>query len=1028
MDNSLIPYEGGSEAVEMIEKTLSPYVRAWETRGRGWDVFMTPVEIESSFFPFYNLLQLPEKPVFDDGRKESFFSRLTRGNSDNSSSSTALLASYKQELIEYESALSEQQDPFNCRYYNEEFIELQLVLPKELNVPNSVAENLIASFSYLNHPVSFEVIGTKDEIIIQFASTEKDLSQVKQQITSHIPECFLKETSFFLTDHWINGGSSELIVDFGLSNQFALPLKTPPETDFLITATGAVSDLMDNEIGVVQILFQKTQEDWANEVFEAINYFEGISPFSETKHLIPLAKEKLRFPLFAVCIRVASRAFHDQRAWQILRNLGAGLTHLSNPVGNELIPLSNEDYPEDHREQALLNRQSFRTGMLLNSREVVALVHPPSENVRSEKLLRESEKTKPAPDFVLGNSLLLGENLHQNEKREITLSTSQRTRHTHLIGASGSGKSTLMLKLIKQDLELGNGFCVIDPHGDLIDDVLEHIPENRINDIIFFDPADERYPIGFNILKANSELEKTLLSSDLVATFRRLSTSWGDVMDSVLSNAILAFVESKRGGTLFELKRFLVEKEFREKFLETVTDEAVRYFWQKEFPLLTGKPQSSILIRLDTFLRQKLIRNIVCQKKSSLNFREVMDNKKVLLLKLSQGAIGEENSYLLGTLMVSKLHQIALSRQDTKKRPFFALYMDEFQNFITPSMENILSGVRKYNIGLILAHQEFRQMQSRNSEVASSVLSNCYTRICFRLGDGDTERFERGFSFFDRRDLQNLGVGEAIVRVERAEYDFNLKTFLLPEVEKEIADEKKQKVLESSRVKYASLQEEVEKDFLKSASINKQKDSKKQKEIKDKTGDEIKEIVTKQKRSEKEEISLEQHRYLQKIIKRIGERYGFISTVEKQVFGGVGKIDVVLEKDDLRIACEVANTNTVDYEIQNIQKGFTSGFQKVVVISQDTRHLNKIKRRAKKCLSRETLDKVHFLEPENFHLFLENLKSTESRQDSIEEETRIRGYKVKAQFNSEEKEGAETVAITKTIMEVIREAIRRKLK
>ncbi|NNE54901.1 MAG: TraM recognition domain-containing protein, partial [Flavobacteriales bacterium] len=332
-------------------------------------------------------------------------------------------------------------------------------------------------------------------------------------------------------------------------------------------------------------------------------------------------------------------------------------------------------------------------------------------------------------------------------------------------------------------------------------------------DVILFDPSDADFPIGFNILQANSELEKTLLSSDLIATFRRFSSSWGDVMDSVLANAILAVVESADGGTLFDLKRFLVEKDFRERFLESTKDESIRYFWKHEFPLLRGKPQSSILIRLDTFLRQRLIRNIVCQKKSKLDFRSIMDNHKILLIKLSQGAIGEENSHLLGSLMVSKLHQIALSRQDSHHRPFFSVYMDEFHNFITPSMESILSGVRKYNIGLVLAHQEFRQLLSRDQNVASSVLSNCYTRICFRLAETDSERLAKGFTFFEGKSFQNLGVGEAIVRIERADYDFNLKTALAQGIEAPESTRRVEEVLTASRDTYATSRHQVESEL-----------------------------------------------------------------------------------------------------------------------------------------------------------------------------------------------------------------------
>ena len=213
-------------------------------------------------------------------------------------------------------------------------------------------------------------------------------------------------------------------------------------------------------------------------------------------------------------------------------------------------------------------------------------------------------------------------------------------------------------------------------------------------------------------------------------------------MTSVLGNAVLAFLESEQGGTLADLRRFLIEPDFRKSVLKNVRDPEVVYYWQKEFPLLSGKPQGPLLTRLDTFLRPKLIRYMVVQKENKLDFRNIMDEGKIFLAKLAQGAIGEENAYLLGTLIVSKLNQLVLSRQEQKEseRRNFYLYIDEFQNFITPSMASILSGARKYRLGLILAHQDLRQLSSEDTQVTSSVISNPYTRICFRLGDFDARK------------------------------------------------------------------------------------------------------------------------------------------------------------------------------------------------------------------------------------------------------------------------------------------------
>src|SRR5581483_408379 len=293
--------------------------------------------------------------------------------------------------------------------------------------------------------------------------------------------------------------------------------------------------------------------------------------------------------------------------------------------------------------------------------------------------------TKAAPPLAFGHAMVLGENHHAGETVRVSMTTEQRVRHTHLIGVSGSGKSTLLLNMIAQDVEQGNGIAVLDPHGDLVDQVIARIPAERIKDVVLLDPSDEGYPVGFNILSAHSDLERNLLASDLVSVFKRLSTSFGDQMTTVLGNAILAFLESSVGGTLTDLRRFLVEPAYRDRFLATVGDSEVVYYWQREFPLLSGKPQGPILTRLDTFLRPKVIRHMVSQKENRLDFADVMNGRKILLAKLSQGLIGEENSYLLGTLVVSKLNQVATSRQNmpAEARTPFYLYIDEFHNFVT---------------------------------------------------------------------------------------------------------------------------------------------------------------------------------------------------------------------------------------------------------------------------------------------------------------------------------------------------------
>lgn len=1014
MSESLVPRQPA--LLESREESLTRQFYEWERRGRGWSVRPFPVELEPPFRPII-LLDPDADNTVDDGRLPTFWSSLFEGTSRNQDA-----ASYTGPTNEaYLKRIAELDEPSICDYYDQEFHELQIVLPKELKVTKSVSEQLLTSLRNCSAPISFEVIGTQKEVSIQMASTEMDLGQLDHQLKAYLPNSVIQRTNGYkLENTWETAGGYPLIVDFGLSDEFFIPLNVISSLDIdpLVSIIGAMSDLREEEVGLFQVLFQKSRHDWATEILDSVRFYDGTPFFSNAPEMIPFAKQKVNSSLFAVIVRIAAKGWEKERAWQIVRNIASGLSQLSDPTGNELIPLSNEGYELGYHEQALLRRQSFRCGMILNLEELVSLAHPPSASVKSEKLRRDYEKSKSAPLMALGNLFLLGENTHQGATKEITLTNDQRTRHVHLIGSSGSGKSTLLLNLIKQDLEKGQGLCVIDPHGDLIDRAIENVPENRLQDVILFDPSDSDHPVGLNILQANSELEKAILASDLIATFRRMSTSWGDVMDSVLANALLAFIESSRGGTLFELKRFLVEKDFRSEFLKSVTDETVRYFWLNEFPLITGKPQSSILIRLDAFLRQSLIRNIVCQKDNKLDFRHIMDSGKILLIKLSQGLIGEENAYLLGTMLVSRLYQAALSRQDSQDRPHFWLYLDEFHHFITPSMERILSASRKYNLGLILAHQEFRQLQTRSQEVASSVLSNCYTRICFRLGDTDAEKFAGGFTFFDAKALQNLGVGEAIARVERADYDFNMVVTPVPGVSKEIADKRFAAIVQHTRASYAKPRAEVEYDLsvmrenvaaygVSAATALRSKTA-------TGTGSE-KPPGTRGNEPQTE------HRYLQTLLKRIGEDNGFISTIEKEVFGGVGKIDVALENDFYRVACEIAITNTTDYEIQNIQKCLSSGFDRVAVISPKKAHLANIRKKAEAILTDDQISKLFFLEPESFHLFLESLSSSETV--GISRASKIKGYKVVSTFK--EISPADAALKKKVILDILSPAIRR---
>lgn len=581
---------------------------------------------------------------------------------------------------------------------------------------------------------------------------------------------------------------------------------------------------------------------------------------------------------------------------------------------------------------------------------------------------------------------------------------------------------------------------MLDPHGDLVDEVLRRIPRRRLSDVCVVDPGDAAYPVGLNILSAHSELERTLLASDLVAVFQRLSSRWGDQMTSVLGNAILAILESSDGGTLVDLRRFLVEPKFRRAYLTTVRDPDIVYYWEREFPLLAGKPQASLLTRLDTFLRPKPVRYMVAQKEG-IDFAALMNEGKILLARLSQGAIGEENAYLLGTLLVSKFQQIAMSRQELereRRRPFY-LYVDEFHNFVTPTMASILSGARKYGLGLVLAHQDLQQLESRDTEVLNSVLSNPYTRVCFRVGDRDARRLEEGFSSFTAPDLQNLGRGQAVVRLERADHDFNLDTApLTAELGQDTAT--REEVVAQSRARYARPREAVEhllREAVGDAALSAEappertpaRRAAKQASPVPIRRESVSVPVT--PRAIPEGVVTPrvppaptpgrggaQHKYLQELISQWALAHGWRADVEEGVLDAMGLVDVALRKGDRSIACEISISTTPEHELGNIQKCLAGGFDQVAVLATEKATLGRIRKAAHESLGGAEQARVQFFQPEELFAWL---KEQDSQMPPVT--STVRGYRVKVQYQPPERAVAATKR--KAVTQVIAKALGR---
>ncbi len=977
--DDLIPYRQNDGTPSMSE-ALTRQFYAWELRGRGWQVVPYPVDIEPPFAPFLWHALPPVEPGYDDGRRHTFASGLIARLKG------ALPPANAPALRVPEEDAAGMPEPAEDAG---EYVTFRLSPPPGWKLPKEVAERLLVSLAHSRAPFCFEILGQEKAICAQMACDPRDAPLLAAQLRAHCPEVGCAQTDDAPPEGF--GAGCGFAVDFGLSEEFVRPVRAAAalDPDPLIAAVGALEGLHAGESGILQVLFRAVRNPWAESIMRAVTDWNGKAFFADAPEMVALTKRKVASPLYAAVVRIAARSGSASRAMEISRGIGAVFSQFNDPQSNRFIPLENEGYPDGAHWGAVARCTSCRTGMILNLDELVSFVHPPSASVRSPKFLRDAKKTKAAPEGAAGEGVLLGVNRHQGTEREVRLPSGLRLRHAYVVGASGTGKSTLLLSMTTQDIARGEGVGLIDPHGDLADEVLARIPDARLKDVIVFDPSDEERPVAWNILQAHTPVEKTLLASDMVATFRRLSTSWGDQMTSVLGNAVLAILESDRGGSVSDLRRFLVDAAWRKEYLTSVKDPEIVFYWEKEFPLLSGRPQAPILTRLDAFLRPRPVRAMVTARRDRLDFRVVLDEQKIFLAKLAQGAIGEENSSLLGSLLVSKFHQVALSRQDAapERRTHFYLYCDEFHHFVTPSMASLLSGARKYRLGLTLAHQELRQLASRDPEVAAAAIANPAVRVSFRVGEQDAKKLEESFASFDARDLQNLGVGEAIARIERSDWDFNLTTAPMPPLESLTARSRVASILAHSRATYGRDSDTDSHAVAPVAGANVEATdtvSGKPKRASRASGARLDAHASHDSKSTTAPADTAalggrggpQHKYLQELIRRWAEDRGYQVEIEKQVLDGRGSVDVVLEKPGQPpIACEISVTTSAEHEIENAQKCFAAGFEDVFLVAPDRDTLRRVRERAAKALLPRLMKKIHFVLPEQVFSAVSALES-----------------------------------------------------
>lgn len=635
------------------------------------------------------------------------------------------------------------------------------------------------------------------------------------------------------------------------------------------------------------------------------------------------------------------------------------------------------------------------------------------------------------------NVFKMGWHYSQNREEFQMAKIAERDRSTHLyvIGATGTGKTKFLEFLIKQDIEKGNGFGVIDPHGDLIEDIkgllvchrYEYLNDKILDKVVLIDPTDSKFTVTFNPLEKLPNVSVAEQVGELVSSFKKIwSDSWGVRMEDLMRNSLIALGEA--GLALTDLPRFLTDRNFREGVLFKVENHFARDYFIHRFNVLTDRGQlpfiEPVMNKINSFLADPRIRQIFSSNKSSFNLREIIDRKKILLIKLDKGRL-KGSADLLGSLLMAKIQMAAFSRSDipqNKRTPFY-LYIDEFQSFASESFMVVLSEARKYGLSLVMAHQTLAQI---TEELRSLILSNAGIQVYFRVNRHDAqvlakEAFE--YSGYEVKTYKSLhpvfwSLGEEWEhRTEELQHlpprccyaKHKIEGGLIPLITADI--EPAWEILEIEEDEYREGIENlilggkylVPRDSLSPAVVppawerTVEMHSPQKIELPIKREDAalpnvIPQVISPGLKEER------QHRYLQSLIKHIAEEQGFRAVIEEPTPEG-GRVDVGLEQDGRRIACEISVTSTSEQEITNIEKCLRAGYDRVILCSSEKKSLEKIKLLAQERFDQFEQEKLIFLQPEEVFTYLES-----EAADLAGGEESFKGYRVKVQYQSLEEE------------------------
>lgn len=677
---------------------------------------------------------------------------------------------------------------------------MQILVPRENDKSALAAEQMFASIHGILGDlrksldlISFEIVSMAEEGICLYVVTPGHLAKfIEGQIYAQYPNAdisyvkdYTKEKGTPYEDVYVTCGVIEMEKDA------IFPIKTFRnfDVDPLAAITGAMSDMGAGEKAWLQIIvrpvanyWQQKSKDYITSVKEGKDINGGFlekltallrgvgkslaSPDATQKKevvkLVPGQEEELReietkmLKLgFEVCIRVITKAQTQTRSEQILRDIMASFKQFTTAHLNSFVHGKPTKEGKNIYNDYIQRYMPKDTQDILNIEELASLYHLPNISVETPNIAwSKSKKLEPPmnlPKAIDGDVTIFGQTDYRGQKIDFGIKRSDRARHFYLLGKTGAGKSTLFKNMFISDVLSGDGACFVDPHGDTVEELLEYIPPNRIDDVVYFNPTDVDNPVGFNLLELKDQSQRDLIADGVVEVFKKqFGMSWGPRLQYILTNTVATALEAQ-GVTLLAVIRMLMDNNFRKFILKQVKDPILYKFWTEEYaqmaqnPRLLAEAVAPIQNKVGRFISSAVTRNIIGQVKSTINLREIMDNQKILLVNLAQGRLGEETASLLGGMIITRLQATAMERVDMpfEERKDFFLYVDEFQNFATDSFAKILSEARKYKLNLVMTNQYIDQLPLT---VRQAIFGNVGTLGSFVVSQNDASILEKEFA------------------------------------------------------------------------------------------------------------------------------------------------------------------------------------------------------------------------------------------------------------------------------------------